>query len=381
MSDRQIVAIPYAKFAKALRLLVPQAQKNINNPNLLLVVNRSEMSVECTNGNILLSHRIGVESNFTGQIVLPPRILRALQAETGGSVLIMPGEDNTVEVRIGEDTWVFPTQDPGDYPAVNWSSGIDGSVPADKFLEAVKFVEHAIDRDNGSSKYALSGVCLEIQWGSKIWVQATDGRRLAFAQVELADEAEESKTGKKTVVIPAANLPTLKALCHLDDRIELVENGDQLQFRAGSLIVISKLMEGRFPAVRGTAIKAMPFAAVASDQLAQAVQVAAVCVDPETSAVDVEFRLPPTPSEVAEGEGDLPPTVVVSCTSTLGRSTGTGWCLVVHQPQKLTMKPEYIAEALKSLEENTRCELRSNEDGTLQIDCSVGTMIIAGMST
>jgi hypothetical protein len=54
---------------------------------------------------------------------------------------------------------------------------------------------------------------------------------------------------------------------------------------------------------------------------------------------------------------------------------------VVHQPQKLTMKPEYIAEALKSLEENTRCELRSNKEGTLQIDCSIGTMIIAGMST
>jgi DNA polymerase III sliding clamp (beta) subunit (PCNA family) len=381
MSDRQIVAIPYAKFAKALRLLVPQAQKNINNPNLLLVVNRSEMSVECTNGNILLSHRIGVESNFTGQIVLPPRILRALQAETGGAVLIMPGEDNTVEVRIGEDIWVFPTEDPGDYPMVNWSSGIDGSIPADKFLEAIKFVEHAIDRGNGSSKYALCGVCLEIHWGSKIWVQATDSRRLAFTQVELADEAEESKTGKKTVVIPAANLPTLKALCSLDDRIELVENGDQLQFRAGSLIVISKLMEGRFPAVRGTAIKATPFAAVASDQLAQAVQVAAVCVDPETSGVEVEFRLPPTQSETAEGDGDLPPTVVVSCTSTLGRSTGTGWCLAVHEPRQLTMKPEYISEALKNLEENTRCELRSNEDGTLQIDCAIGTMIIAGMST
>lgn len=87
MSDRQIVAIPYAKFSKALRLLVPQAQKNINNPNLLLVVNRSEMSVECTNGNILLSHRIVVESNFTGQIVLPPRILRALQAEDRKSVV------------------------------------------------------------------------------------------------------------------------------------------------------------------------------------------------------------------------------------------------------------------------------------------------------
>jgi len=375
--SRLIVAIPYAKFSKALRLLVPQAQKNLQNPNLLLVVNRSEMSVECTNGNILLSHRIEVESNFTGQIVLPPRILRALQAETGGSVLLMPGEDNTVEVRIGEDTWVFPTQDPGDYPAVNWSSGIDGSVPADKFLEAIKFVEHAIDRDNGSSKYALCGVCLEIHWGSKIWVQATDGRRLAFTQVELADEAEESKTGKKTVIIPAANLPTLKALCQLDDRIELVENGDQLQFRAGSLIVISKLMEGRFPAVRGTAIKTGPFAAVTSDQLAQAVQVAAVCVDPETSGVEVGFRLPPTQSETAEGQG----AVVVSCSSTLGRSTGTGWCLVVHQPRQLTMKPEYISEALKSLEENTRCELRSNEDGTLQIDCSVGTMIIAGMST
>jgi DNA polymerase III sliding clamp (beta) subunit (PCNA family) len=378
MTDRAVVEIPYAKFSKALKLLVPQAQKNLKNPNLLLVVNRSEMSVEATNANILLSCRIGVESNFTGQIVLPPRILRALQAEIGGAVLIMPGEDNTVEVRIGDDIWVFPTEDPMDYPAVNWSSGIDGSVPAEKLLEAIKFVEHAIDRENSSSKYALGGICLEIHWGSKIWVQATDSRRLAFTQVELADESDAGKTGKKTVVIPASNLPALKALCSLDDRIELVENGDQLQFTAGPLIVISKLIEGKFPNVRSTAIKSMAFAAVASDQLEQAVQAAAVCVDPETSGVEVEFKLP---AQAAEDSDDPPPTVVVRCSSTLGRSSGTGWCLVVHDPRRLTMKPEYVSEALKSLEENTRCELRSNDDGTLQIDCAVGTMIIAGMST
>lgn len=368
------VLIPYSKFARALRLCVPVVAKNVKNPNILLTVTRSEITLEATNGQVLLCYKMEAKANFTGQLLLPPRILQAVKAETGGDVIILPGKQSTVQVRIGQDSWEFPTEDPAEYPVVNWSSGIDGSVPSDQLLDAIKFVEHAMDKAGESTRYALSGICLEICWGSKVFVQATNGSRLAFTEVELNNEADEPKTGKQTVVIPQENIATLKALCQLDDRVELVEVGEQLQFTAGSLVMISKLLQGKFPAVRSTQIKDMPFATMKAGELYQALAVAAVCVDAETPGVELAFT-------VAVHESDEQASVTATCISTLGRSSGNGWCTVVHKPEQITIAPHFVMEPLKNLDPDTELSLRTNDKGTLQINCKGGVLLIAGMDS
>lgn len=364
------LCVGYRDLSKALKLCVPIVSKNIKNPHILLTVLRDQVTLEATNGNLMVCYTIVAESNFTGQLLLPPRILHAVKAETGGDVKISPYSENTIEVVIGEDRWEFPTEDPAEYPVVNWSSGSDGSVSSVELCEAIKFVEHAMDRDSSNSKYALNGICLDIEWSSKVWVQATDGRRIAFTYMPLADEAEENKTGRRQAIIPAANLSTLKALCAMDERVEIVEIGDQLQFRANSVTLISKLMEGRFPNVRNTAkeLKTDPFATIAANELYQTVQAAAVCADAETHGVMLAFVDAETPY------------VTASCVSTNGKSDSRGWCLSLASEQKLTLSTGYLLDALKNMGEAT-VSLRCNEQGTTQIVCANGVVMIAGIET
>lgn len=355
-------------FAKALKVCVPVSTKSTKCPSMLLSVRRDSATLQATNDTVSVSYRLNAESTFTGDVLLSPRVLRALQAEHGEEVLLTPNE-KTIVVRIDSDQWEFGTSDPQEFPPFEWSSGCDASMSAEEFSRALKFVEHAIEKDGSNTRYAMGGVCLEFAWLKGCTVQATDGRRMAFTSVEMVDELGEKREGKRVAIIPAATIPALKTLCGMADRIEVVEVGEQVQFSAGRLTLISKLLEGRFPNIRAQEQKGKPFAWLIAGQLRDAVQAAAVCADSNDPGMDLFF-------ESADGIAS----VYARCTSEIGKSSGYGVCENVEDKRSLSLKPEFVLEALKQIPEESAIELRANESGTMQINSECGIAVIAGMT-
>ncbi len=364
------VKINREAFAKALKICVAVASKSSKCQSMLLTIRRDSATLQATNDVVSVAHELVAESDFTGEVLLSPRILRALQAEDGEEVMLIP-EGNTITVRIGDDRWEFGTSDPQEYPPHDWSSGCDASMASSEFSRALKFVEHAIEKDGANTRYAMGGVCLVLKWQTSCTVQTTDGRRVAFTTVEMVDELEEKREGNRVAIIPAATVAVLKTLCGMADRVEVVENGERVQFSAGSLTVISKLLEGRFPNVLQQEQRTKPFASVICGQLRDAVQAAAVCVDTENPGAELVFKL---------AEGEQPPFLYAGCMSEIGKSSGYGVCLTVSDERKLCIRPEFVLEALKTIPEESALELRADNKGTLQINSECGIAIIAGLT-
>jgi DNA polymerase III sliding clamp (beta) subunit (PCNA family) len=370
------VVINREALAVALKICIPIAAKSTRTQSILLNVMRDSVTLEAINDTTAVMYQIAAESSYTGCVMLSPKILKALQAEHGEQVFIQQADGQNISVRIADDRWEFPTEDPNDYSSANWSNDCVASVPAVELLQALKFVEHAVDKDNASNRYALGGVYFEFHWGSKCLVQTTNGKQIAFTQTALNAEGKTEKTGKRGIVVPLDCIKTIRTLCSRAELVEVFEVGEQIQFQAGGMRVVTKLLEGRFPNVKATTCRGEPFAAIQSDILQNAVKAAAVVTDAQDSAVDLKFRRDGSPGMAL----DDPPFLHAMSVSPIGKSVGYGWCLMVTEDRQLTIAAELLLESIKSLPEDLRLDLRTDDSEKLQINCEHGTIVIAGMS-
>jgi DNA polymerase III sliding clamp (beta) subunit (PCNA family) len=66
--------------------------------------------------------------------------------------------------------------------------------------------------------------------------------------------------------------------------------------------------------------------------------------------------------------------------SPIGKSVGYGWCVMVIEDKQLTISAELLLDSIKSLPEDLRLDLRTDDSEKLQINCEHGTLVIAGMT-
>jgi DNA polymerase-3 subunit beta len=91
-------------------------------------------------------------------------------------------------------------------------------------------------------RYYLNGVLFSVD-KNVLRVVATDGHRLSFASQALAGEHEsvEAILPRKTV------LELIKLLDDSDEPVQLVIGASQARFTFGSVEIVSKIVEGKFP--------------------------------------------------------------------------------------------------------------------------------------
>jgi DNA polymerase-3 subunit beta len=95
-------------------------------------------------------------------------------------------------------------------------------------------------------RYYLNGMLLVIE-GKDVVAVATDGHRLAFSQVELA-EAPSGTGEKQEIIIPRKTILELQHLLEdSDEALEISLTANQAKFTFGDIELISKLVEGKFP--------------------------------------------------------------------------------------------------------------------------------------
>lgn len=185
----------------------------------------------------------GVQVQEEGVTLVPARLLSDMvksfepaavefHADDGRALVVCSSYEGSVRC--------LPTED---FPALQDPGGSAVSVSAGSLADAISQVTRAASHDE--ARPILTGVLLEIS-REGLTLVATDSYRLAIRDVPATSEAEAK------ALVPERALAEAGRAAGVDEKgqVELLVQQSQVAFKAGSLTLTSRLIEGEFPNYR-----------------------------------------------------------------------------------------------------------------------------------
>jgi len=109
--------------------------------------------------------------------------------------------------------------------------------------DGLRKTSYAISTDE--TRYVLNGVLFSFK-DNKLTLVATDGRRLAMAEIEL----EFPRSHEADLIIPTKAVTELQRLLTDDGEVKVSMGGGQIAFDLNKTLLVSKLIEGNYPNYR-----------------------------------------------------------------------------------------------------------------------------------
>ncbi len=214
---------------------------------ILLSASENGVAMAATDGEMGLRTGMEAEVNGTGSVLLPGRLLSELARSLGDAnvEIELRESERDVEIRSGGSSFHLRVLPSEDFPNLPEEGSEPLKIPAAALAETVELVARAASRDD--MRPVLTGV-LVTATGQEMTMVATDSYRLAVKRTEL----ESSIGGELEANIPAKTLRELGRLVaagELDNvGVSLLPN--QAVFRAGDVLLNTRLIDGQFPNFR-----------------------------------------------------------------------------------------------------------------------------------
>lgn len=218
--------------------------------NVLLASDEGRLRLSATNLELGISAWIGAKISEDGATTVPARtfvdLINTLPNEQVDMDLSV--RTQTLNVRAGpfnNDIKCIDAQEFPPLPPPDLDGGL--TLPVDNLREMISQVVFAASNDD--ARPVLTGVLVEAQDG-QLSMSAADGFRLSVRTAALDDDGLDSFQA----VIPARALSELARI--LPDETEEVQmllpaNRGQVIFRTADLELVSQLIEGTYPDVKG----------------------------------------------------------------------------------------------------------------------------------
>ncbi|HYZ29331.1 MAG TPA: DNA polymerase III subunit beta [Thermoleophilaceae bacterium] len=212
-------------------------------------IGEADGGIELQATDMEIGIRVKVEADVesgTQPIVLPGRLLLDVVRSLPNDDLALEYRSQTQDVEIVSGPARFhlrtlPTEDFPKLPEAGDARRI--SVPAPAFIETVARVGRAASRDE--ARPHLTGVLVEAG-GNELRMVATDSYRLAVKETTL-DSSIAGEPFEANVPVRALQELTRIAAADGAAEIEVAKLENQVVFRAGDVVLSSRLIEGRFP--------------------------------------------------------------------------------------------------------------------------------------
>jgi DNA polymerase III subunit beta len=166
-------------------------------------------------------------------------ILRSLPED---AEVVLDAQANRVQLRAGKSRFNLQTLPAADFPML----GDPGAPLAQVQLtqkalrELLSLAQFAMAQQD--IRYYLNGMLVVLE-GEEIKVVATDGHRLSYASGKV-EQAQE----KREVILPRkAVLELSRLLADSDEAVSIQIYAGQVRFRFGSVDMVTKLIDGKFP--------------------------------------------------------------------------------------------------------------------------------------
>ncbi len=180
-----------------------------------------------------------------GEFVVPADRLAAIVRESTDEVLRFTASEDACQIRGCDSQFTIYGHKAEQFPPVSVGDKKgDVEVGLEELQASVQQCLFATAKE--SSRYALNGVLWEIK-GKKLFLVATDGRRLARSRAGLASAPSE-RMAKEKIIVPAKAMALIEKLHAGDkDRVSVALLNNQVQISCGHVEIVSNLVEGNFP--------------------------------------------------------------------------------------------------------------------------------------
>ena len=166
-------------------------------------------------------------------------ILRSLPDTSEVSLVL---EDKRLQVRAGKSRFSLQTLPADDFPRMTMSEGETKqfSISQKAFRQLIGKTQYSMAAQD--VRYYLNGLLLLVE-GKELRAVATDGHRLAYASVEI-----DTDLPRQEMILPRKTVLELnRLLVDTDDALNITLTPNQVRFSFGSVVLVSKLIDGKFP--------------------------------------------------------------------------------------------------------------------------------------
>jgi len=213
--------------------------------NVLLRQDGERMSFIATDIEIEITAAVGLQtsSDAKGVTVGARKLLDILRALPEGAEISLSAADKRLQVKSGKSRFNLQTLAPEDFPRLGAPEGeaVRIELPQKLLKSLFALVQYAMAQQD--IRYYLNGLLMLIDAG-ELRVVATDGHRLAMATHAVASK----DIGRQEVILPRKTILELsKLLAESDEPVSIELSGSQARFSFGDIVLVSKLVDGKFP--------------------------------------------------------------------------------------------------------------------------------------
>ena len=214
--------------------------------NVLIETHSSKVSFTATDMDMDIVEEVGCVVSKQGKVTLAAHTLHDIvkKLPDGSEIKIVLNELN-VEVSAGKSKFILPTLPVDDYPIMtNIEKGHEFRLQSIDLANLIDNTKFAISLEE--TRYYLNGIFLHVPNSNleKLRAVATDGHRLAQAEIPLPEGASEMPG----IILPRKAVGEIRKLAEgTDGIIKVVISNSKAQFIFPNTTLTTKLIDGSFP--------------------------------------------------------------------------------------------------------------------------------------
>jgi DNA polymerase-3 subunit beta len=202
------------------------------------------VSVEATDLDVGIRYHLqGASVTEEGSLVVPAGRLLSIVREVDEEKTTLEDEEGSLAVDTGRSHFRVRGENIDEFARLpHFPAAAAVTVPGDLLRDLVRRTRFAAATEAG--RFALHGVLMHVT-GKDIELVATDGRRLAKASGRLSQPAERDVR----VIVGPKGLGLLeRVLATVGGDVSVAVEDRQVLFRCGDALIVSRLIDGTFPA-------------------------------------------------------------------------------------------------------------------------------------
>lgn len=210
--------------------------------NVLLKIEGNRLSVAATNLDIAISCHVGAQVQTDGSLTIPARLLQDFVNGLPSGVIELEQDEQRLKITTESYKSVINGVSAEEFPVMPAiEKGTTWTVPGQVLKKGLQQVLMAASGDE--SRPVLTGVLFHVVEGM-LYMAATDSYRLA--EKRLLATKQDTK-----LLIPATALhDVLRIINDFSGDITVLHDEQQVQFRAGDVELVARLIEGNYPDYR-----------------------------------------------------------------------------------------------------------------------------------
>lgn len=213
--------------------------------NVLMKAEGNRLELTATDLDVFISCSVEAQVQKAGACSLPVKRLASIVRELPVAELDLEVDDKTVcSLRAAASFYKIHGIPADEFPPLpKFKESKKVSIAQDKLKTMLRRTSFAISTDE--TRYVLNGIFFTLK-EDKFTMVATDGRRLAMAEEEMTSASQGD------FIVPTKAINELGRLLQPTGDVEIKFTDNQAMFTlskegAGSVLLISKLVEGNFP--------------------------------------------------------------------------------------------------------------------------------------